>query len=160
MSLPAPFEIERTVPPHVRLAMAAIGLFALALPVWEYREALLHPAWNAAGPLAVTAAAWAIGGFFIATAVLGDAQRWRFEGARLTVERRSLLRRAARTYRPDEIASVDLYRERHRKGSDTFLVRLTLVSGDKLETSPYKTAAEGQQMEAKIRLALDLTGRA
>lgn len=144
------------MPLLLRLFFGAAGLFTIITPVWEFRQAFLHPNWLSLFFGAMVLGAWSVGGAFVAAAIFGEEQRWRVEDGKITIYRCSALRRWTTIALKADICETTIKETTWDSGPNTFSVVLRLKSGDEFETQGHEKRTNAEALEARLRQRMQL----
>ena len=150
------FEFERLLPMPMRLFLGAAGLFCILMPTWDLGRAILQIGWWTPFFLVILVGAWSVGGIFLAAAIIGETQHWRFRDAELTLSRRTLLWRKTEIIRNEHVERTEIREIEWDSRANSFSVVLRLKSGVEFETPDCSTRSAAEAMEGRIGRALQL----
>jgi uncharacterized membrane protein YdbT with pleckstrin-like domain len=148
------FELERRLPSPMRFVLATAGLFCILAPTFDLGRVLFQIGWWTPFVGAIVLGAWAVGGIFLAAAIMGETQRWRFRDGELVLSRKSLLKRSIEIIRPIDVARTDIRVVEWDSRANTFSVVLSLKSGAEFETPDYDTRDAAEALKTRIGQAL------
>ena len=144
------FELERRLPSPMRFVLAAVGLFCIIAPTFDLGRVLIQIGWWTPFVGFIVLGAWAVGGIFLAAAIMGETQHWRFRDGELVLSRKSLLKRSIEIIRPVDVARTDIREVEWDSRANTFSVVLRLKNGAELETPDYDTRDAAEAMKTRI----------
>lgn len=150
------FSISRPRPLFLRLMFGAAGLFTMATPLWEFRQAFLHPSWASLFFLAITLGAWSVGIVFVAAAIFDEDQSWRVRKGVIEIARRNMLKRWTTTFRLEDVRETSIAKATWDSGPDTYAVKLTLKNGEVFETYGCEKRENAEALQARILRLLTL----
>lgn len=150
------FDIKRPLSKPMRFFLGAVGIFCILTPTFELRHAIIQPGWWTLFFGAIIIGAWSVGGIFLAAAILGEAQHWRFRNSELILSRKSPFRYKTQTIRSEHVERTDIREVDWDSRANTYSVVLHLKGDTQIETPDYDTRAIAEAMEQRIRLALRL----
>lgn len=150
------FALTRPLPLFLRLPIGAAGLFAIVMPVWEFRQAFLHPGLASLFFAVIVLGAWSVGGAFLYGALYGEDQRWRIEGGKITVERKNIFRQWTTILRPADISHVSIVERDSDSGPNLFCVRLETQAGEAFETAGFEKRENAEALKSQLLGKLDL----
>ncbi len=148
------FELERQLSMPVRLVLGAAGLFCILMPAIDLRRAILEPGWWTPFFAAIILGAWAVGGIFLAAAIIGETQRWQFRNRELILTRRTLLWRTAETIRGKDVERTEIREVEWDSRANSFCVVLRLKNGAAFETPDCDTRDAAEAILVRISRAL------
>lgn len=150
----APLTFERTMPPALRAFLAAAGMLCVILPTWELRQALLQPGWWTLFFGVIILGAWSVGGAFLAAAVFGERQSWRFQSGTLIIERRSLIRTQHEHIRAAQVKQIEVCAIEWDSRPETYCVQLTTSAGLSFGTPDTPRREDAEALANRIRVEL------
>jgi hypothetical protein len=150
------FHFERTLPMPMRLLLGAAGLFCILTPTLDLREAILQLGWWTPFFGVIIAAAWCVGGIFLAAAIIGETQRWHFRDGELILSRNSLVRRTTELIRAGDVERTEVREVEWDSRANSFSVVVRLKTGVEFETPDYGTRGAAEAMQDRIARALHL----
>jgi len=145
-----PFELERRLPTPMRFVLGAVGLFCILAPTFDLGRVLIQIGWWTPFFAAIVLGAWVVGGIFLAAAIMGETQHWRFETGELILSRKSLLARSIEIIRPVDVEKTEIREVEWDSRANTFSVVLRLKRGAEFETPDYDTRDAAEAMKARI----------
>jgi len=148
------FEFERFLPIPMRLFLGAAGLFCIVMPTLDLGQAILQLGWWTPFFGVIIVGAWAVGGIFLAAAIVGEAQRWQFRNGELILSRKTLLWRTSEIIQGSDVERTDIREVEWDSRANTFSVVLRLRRGTEFETPDYETRAAAEAMKGRIGRAL------
>ena len=150
------FSLTQPMPMLIRLIYGSAGLFAIIMPVWEFRHAFLHPQWISLFFAALVLGAWSVGGVFVASAIFGEEQRWRVSEGEIAIDRQTLLGKWTTLVRGPDVDAMSIEQHTWDSGPDTFSVAMKLKNGEKFEAGKFEKRANAEALEARLRRRLHL----
>lgn len=148
--------LDRPLPHVLRAVLGGAGLFAIVIPVWEFRHVFLHPGWISIFFGFLTLGAWSVGGAFVAAAVVGEDQRWRVGEAEIEIERRNLFRAFSTRLLPGDVVDTAIRETEWDSRANSFGVVLTTRDGVEFETAGFERRANAEAVERRLRRVLRL----
>ena len=143
------------MPPSSRVLLGGAGLFAIVMPVYDFRRVLLPPSFLSLFFLAIVAGAWVVGGGFLFAAVFGTHQKWRFRDGLLTIDQTSLLRKWQIVISRESIESSGVRENDSDSGPNTYSVVLSLRGGRNVFSHGFATAAAAEAFRQEILAFLE-----
>lgn len=150
------FCLDRPLPHLLRAVLGGAGLFAIVAPVWEFRQAFLHPGWFSLFFGFIALGAWSVGGAFVAMAVVGEDQRWRVGEAEIEIDRCNLFRRWTTRLRAGDVRETSIRETEWDSAPHTFGVVLTTRDGASFETAGVEKRANAEAIERRLRRVLKM----
>jgi hypothetical protein len=150
----APLVLVERLPGFARLLLLAAGLFCIAVPAWELRQAFRELGWWTAFFGVIVVGAWSVGVSLVLAAIAGDDRTWTIADGKLVLDRQSLLRRRTDTYRLWDFRSMQVEVNTHDSGPDTYRVVMHLRRGGVLQTPDRATREGAEELKADIRRRL------
>ena len=149
-------DFERSLPMPMRLFLGAAGLFCILAPTFDLGGAILQIGWWTPFFLTILVGAWSVGGIFLAAAIIGETQHWRFRNGELVLSRRTLLWRKTEIIRNADVERTEIREIEWDSRANSFSVVLRLKSGAEFETPDCSTRSAAEAMEGRIGRALHL----
>lgn len=143
-------ELVESYPTAIRLLWLAAGLFAIVMPLWEFKPWLWRLTWTMPFFAVIVIGAMLVGLVFVAGAVAGPSRHCRFAAGRLRIDSRSWLGRSSEILTGADIASTTIVTNVWDSGPDTYAVALVLKNGRRLETPDRATRSAALALEAEI----------
>ena len=144
------FELERRLPSPMRFVLGAVGLFCIVAPTFDLGRVLIQIGWWTPFVGFIVFGAWAVGGIFLAAAIMGEAQHWQFGNGELVLSRKSLLKRSIEIIRPVDVERTEIREVEWDSRANTFSVVLRLKNGAEFETTDYDTRDVAEAMKTRI----------
>jgi len=148
------FEFERLMPISMRLFLGEAGLFCILMPTWDLGRVVLQFGWWTPFVGVIIVGAWAVGGIFLAAAIVGEAQRWQFSNGELILSRKTLLWRTTEIIHGKDVERTDIREVEWDSRANTFSIVLRLKNGAEFETPDYGTRDAADVLKGRIRRAL------
>lgn len=149
--------VERLHSVHGRFKrglLGAFGLFALVVPVWEFRDILLQPSLLVLPFWVILIGAWGVGGLFLAGALLADDVDLRIAPDGITLDLRNPLRHSQRSLRAEEVAEVTVRTVVWDSSADSYVAEVRLADGRRLSSGDFTRRELAEDLARRLSAAL------
>ena len=134
--------------------LGAFGLFALVMPLWDFRDILFQPSLFVLPFWAILLGAWSVGGLFLAGALLADDIDLTVAPGGITLGLRNPLRQTQRNLRPEDVAGVSVRTVEWDSAADSFVAEVTLADGRKLTSGDFTRRDRAEDLVRRLSQAL------